>query len=251
MNTWRTRLAVPALGLMVMVGFAESAGQELLVADLSNHLVAITTGFTGTDVLVFGAKDGPGEIVVVVRGPSVDLAVRRKRRIAGIWVNAESAVFSGVPSFYAVASSQPIDTLLPATVQARQGIGIGNLTFEPAPGSERPDLAVFREALVRDKQAGGLFGIDVARVTFLGERLFRTTVHFPANVPTGSYLVEVLLIRDGEVAGAQTTPLVISKIGVGADVYEFAQTNSAAYGLLAILGALMAGWIAHLVFRRL
>jgi sugar phosphate permease len=34
-------------------------------------------------------------------------------------------------------------------------------------------------------------------------------------------------------------------------VYEFAHRQSAAYGLIAILGALLAGWIAHLVFRKL
>ena len=35
-----------------------------MVADLSKRLVAITTGFAGTDVLLFGAVRGKGEIVV-------------------------------------------------------------------------------------------------------------------------------------------------------------------------------------------
>ncbi len=85
---------------------------------------------------------------------------------------------------------------------------------------------------------------------FLGARLFRADFQFPANVPTGSYLVEVLLIRDGQIAGAQTTPLVVSKIGVGADIFEFAHRHSAAYGIIAIVIALLAGWAAHLVFRK-
>ena len=41
-----------------------------LVADLSSHLIAITTGFTGTEVLLFGAKEGPGQVVMIVRGPT-------------------------------------------------------------------------------------------------------------------------------------------------------------------------------------
>jgi uncharacterized protein (TIGR02186 family) len=87
-------------------------------------------------------------------------------------------------------------------------------------------------------------------VIFLGGQLFRADFHFPANVPTGSYLVQVLLLRGGKVASAQTTPLIVSKVGVGADVYQFAHHRAAAYGALSIVIALFAGWMAHLAFRR-
>ena len=52
-------------------------------------------------------------------------------------------------------------------------------------------------------------------------------------------------------ASAQTTPLVISKSGIGADIYQFAHVNSFFYGLASVIVALLAGWIAHLVFRRI
>jgi hypothetical protein len=45
------------------------AARAQLVADLSEHLIAITTGFVGTDVLLFGAIEETGDVVVVVRGP--------------------------------------------------------------------------------------------------------------------------------------------------------------------------------------
>ena len=46
-------------------------------------------------------------------------------------------------------------------------------------------------------------------------------------------------------------PLTISKIGVGADIYDFAHGPLAfLYGLLAVLLAGSAGWIAGAVFRR-
>ena len=41
-----------------------------LVADASRHLVAITTGFVGTKVLLFGATEGEGDVIIVVRGPA-------------------------------------------------------------------------------------------------------------------------------------------------------------------------------------
>ncbi|HWL68660.1 MAG TPA: TIGR02186 family protein, partial [Geminicoccus sp.] len=42
---------------------ARAAG---LVADLSHHLIAITTAFTGSDVLLFGALEETGGDVVVL-----------------------------------------------------------------------------------------------------------------------------------------------------------------------------------------
>jgi uncharacterized protein (TIGR02186 family) len=240
------------LGLILCLALLplRSASPQALIADLSEHLIAITTGFTGTDVLLFGTTEGEGDVVVVVRGPSTDTVVRRQARVAGIWVNAESIRFENVPSYYAVASSRPLEEIVPPGLAARQQIGVAQLRLVSPEATSDRKLAEFRAALIRNKQRIGLFARNVARVDFLGNRLFRTRLHFPANVPTGSYFVEVLLIRDGDVAQAQTTPLVVSKIGVGADVYDFAHRQSAAYGAVAILGALMAGWFAHLAFRR-
>jgi uncharacterized protein (TIGR02186 family) len=242
--------AIGLAALLLLLGTLLRA-QEPIIADLSNYRVDITTGFVGTDVLVFGAKEGPGDVVVVIRGPTADYAVRRKDRIAGIWINTELVSFQAVPTFYAIASSRPLDQITSSTVRLRQQIGIDALDLPSPDENDADDLAEFRSAFLRLKQSSGLFARNIGRVTFLGDRLFRTMVHFPANVPTGPYLVEVLLFRDGEIASAQTVPLTVSKIGIGADVYEFAHRQSAAYGLVAIAGALLAGWVAHLVFRKL
>lgn len=243
-------VAVACVLAWALAGCAARA-QEPLVADLTEYRVAITTGFVGTDVYVFGAKSGPGDVVVIVRGPTVPYAVRRKDRIAGIWLNARRIDFRGVPSFYAIASTRPLDELMSSTSQLREEIGLDSLNLMPEEGADPADIAEFRAAMLRIKQSAGLFGRDAAKVSVQSDPLFKTKVHFPANVPTGSYDIRVLLIRDGEIASAQTVPLQVSKSGVDALVYEVAYRQSAAYGLMAILGALLAGWIAHLVFRKL
>ena len=69
-------------------------------------------------------------------------------------------------------------------------------------------------------------------------------------MPTGTYQVQVYLIRDGAVVNAQTTPLIVSKIGLEAEIFDFAHNNSALYGVVAILLALVAGWLAHIAFRK-
>ena len=56
----RLLLALALTGLLAAPG--GSVRSEGIVADLSSHLVAISSGFTGTSVVLFGAIDGGGLI---------------------------------------------------------------------------------------------------------------------------------------------------------------------------------------------
>ncbi|WP_255448499.1 TIGR02186 family protein [Telmatospirillum sp. J64-1] len=240
-------LLLVGLGL-VMSGPAQT--QEPLVADLSRHLVPITTGFAGTEVLLFGAVDEPGDIVMVVRGPTHEPVVRRLARISGIWVTRSQIRVGNVPSFYRVASTAPLETVASPSVLQRHQIGLANLDFTIERTDSGAEPQEYHDALIRLKQKEGLFNAEVQPIDVLGNRLFRSTVYFPANVPVGTYSVEVYLLRDGQVVSAQTTPLIISKIGLGADVYDFAHQQSAAYGLIAILLAVASGWLAAVAFKK-
>jgi uncharacterized protein (TIGR02186 family) len=221
-----------------------------LIVDLSNHLVAITTGFAGTTVLLFGAVEGDGDVVVVVRGPAQTEMVRRKERMLGVWVNRSQAVISDAPSYYRLAVSRPLDQVAAVSVLDRHQIGLDHLAMRV----RRKDVSVtdddYRKALLRLKENAGLYAGTPGAVDFIGHRLFRTEIDFPANVPTGVYVVEVYLLKDGEVANAQTTPLIISKIGVGSQVFDFAMHRAALYGLFAVLLAALAGWLAAVAFRK-
>jgi uncharacterized protein (TIGR02186 family) len=243
------------MALMVAALPARAQAADPLVADLSKHLVAITTGFAGTDVLLFGAvEDLAGasgdDVVVVVRGPHRSETVRRKDRRIGIWINTGRAEIANAPSFYHVAATRPLAEIAPAAVLERHQIGLDHLDLVIQPEDSSVDPAEYRDALIRLKQKKGLYGDKVQDIGFLGQRLFRTDMHFPANVPVGTYLVEVYLLGNGEVVSAQTTPLVISKIGIGADVYDFAHQQAALYGIMAIILAATAGWLAAVAFKK-
>lgn len=244
--------AVLAVAAAVAVTVLVSGGAraQQLVADLSSHLIAITTGFTGTEVVLFGSTDGPADVAVVVTGPRTTATVRRKARVAGLWVNSDKVVFDQVPSYYVVATNRPLEQFISTPILERHQIGLPNVRMEPKEPPTAGTLPEYRAALIRTKQRAGLYGVAHGQVSFLGARLFRTNIFFPANVPTGLYNVEVFLIRDGDVLSAQTTPLVVSKVGFSAEVFEFARSQPFNYGLTAVLGALAAGWLAGTIFRR-
>jgi len=230
------------------------AAEQPLVADLSEHLVKITMGFEGAELLLFGAVEGKGDVVVLVHGPTETLTVRRKARTAGIWMNRDEMIFEEVPAFYQVMATSAPGDWLPDAVRERHQIGVGHLELPLARDAGREAepaaAAAFREALIRRKQELGHYGIGAGSVKMLSARLFRTDVAFPTNVPTGTYTVEVLLVRDGAVISAQSTPLYVSKIGVLAEIFGFAHDYAAFYGMLAILFAVLAGLGANAVFRK-
>lgn len=235
--------------LLLLAGMAGPGWGAAVVADLSTHIVAIGSGFTGDSVVLFGSTDGPGDIIAVVRGPDRDMTVWRKGKVAGIWVNAQSVTFDKVPSFYTVVASQAVDKLIDPATAALYKIGPANLKLEPIEPTAADRVQRFAKALIEQQQYAGLFAADIGKVTFLGERLFRASLNFPANVPTGTYLVQIFLVRDGDVVSGQTTPLVVSKVGLDAAVFDFAMREAAAYGAIAVLTAVVAGWLASLPFR--
>lgn len=245
------------LTALIFVGQRAEAAPLEIVADLSSHRVSITTGFTGTDLLLFGALDGRakqnGDVVVVITGPPKNAIVRLKERVAGIWVNTQSIEFKNAPSFYWLSSSRPLPEIASPEVLARLQFGVDNLDIRPTAeyrATSAEEQKAFREGLVRMRVKDGHYRDKTDGLSIVSRSLFRTRVMFPANVPTGVYNASVYLIRDGQAVHAQTTPLVVSKAGVGAEVYLFAHRQSAIYGIISIFIAVFAGWLAAAVFRK-
>jgi uncharacterized protein (TIGR02186 family) len=242
-------LGTVALTLLVAAHGAP-AQENPLITDLSSHLISITSSFTGTDLLLFGAVEEHGDVIVVVRGPQQPLVVRRKDRVLGIWMNREAVGFANVPGYYAVAANRPIEDIASPNLLARLQIGTENLRFAATTPIDDTDLVPYRDAVMRNKVRDGLYQDNAGRVVFLGPKLFRVRVGFPAKVPVGTYQAEVYLVRDDQVISAQATPLFINKFGVEREIYDFAHEQPLAYGVAAVALALTAGWLAAVFLRR-
>ena len=101
---------------------------EELISGVSQDLIQITSNYTGSDIVVFGDVEGQQQpagrdIIVVVRGPDATLTVRRRDRVAGIWINHDAADLSGMPSYYFLASTRPLSAIAPAAVSEIHSAG--------------------------------------------------------------------------------------------------------------------------------
>ena len=247
----RRRLLLAAFAALFFAGPA--GAEDDLVSGLSQDVVEISSTYTGTDLTVFGAIERPGEaakgdIVVVVRGPDAAMTVRRKDRFAGIWINNARARLIGLPSYYFLASTRPLEQIAPGDTLRRYDLGLDNLRPETAlsDGAIMP----YVRALVRAETKKGLYSQDSAGVEMLSPTLFRVRVPVPAAVPRGSYVVQVYLFRDGTVVSAQSTPLYVDQTGFERRIYDIAHEWPLSYGFLTVLMAVLLGWISSLFFRR-
>lgn len=239
----RTVLVFAAL---LFISFPALAQVKNLTVDLAENHVDITTGFTGARLVLFGERKEDGDIAVVIRGPERTMVVRRKENVIGTWINRRSMKFRNVPLYYDFAVSRPEAALAKPEELKEHGIGLNALYFDPDTEREDPEfLQNFREALVRNKQARGLFPLKGKEVTFLSSDLFRASFYLPSNVPTGNYQVYTFLIKDGQIMERRATELRVAQVGFGARVFEFAQTRSLSYGLLCVFIAVAAGWMVN------
>ncbi len=226
-----------------------------LVADISSHDVTIHTSFNGADLILFGARNDPGDIVIVVRGPERRATVRKKEKINGIWINATKEKFTDIPTFYAVASSRPLEEIRHSIYFDKLGVSESNILEDPLFPERRYENPQrhqeFSRALLRYFRAQGLYNNQTATVDFIGETLFKTRFHMPDNTPRGHYTAEVFLFSDGQLAGMHSTPLRVYKSGFDAFVYETAHKYPYIYGILAILLAVGFGWGASKLFQRI
>lgn len=245
--------------ILLVMPLLLAAANPRLVPDVSQRKIEIIYSFTGAELLLFGAILYPGgkapsdeaQIAVVVKGPSEPVLVREKRKIAGLWVNADSADFRSVPSFYALASSKPIQRIVDPRTAVIYELGIDNLQLSPASGGERDEDRRFEEGLIDLKRRGGYYSETDSGVEISEGVLYRARIGIPARVPVGRYTAETFLIENGRVIAAATRDIEIHKSGMEAFVTRAAERHSFVYGLTAVLISLALGWAASAAFRRM
>lgn len=228
-----------------------------IVAALSQNRVSITADFSGSQIFVFGAIKGAApdgaklEVVLAIAGPSAPVKVRKKERVAGIWVNRDEVLVDEAPSFYAVASTGPLDEVLSYTDDLRHRIGINHLVrLIGAPAQiEAPEA--FREAVIRLRRAEGLYVELPGIIRTVEDTLFAVDIQLPANLVEGDYTARVFLLRDRQVADVFETDIAVRKVGLERWIFALSRERPAVYGLLSIVVALLAGWGASEAFRLL
>ena len=235
------------------------AGDSQLVADLSENSISIESDFHGTELLLFGAINGEqgDDIIIVVRGPDVRIAQRRKSKVAGIWINVETNIWSKTPSFYQILATRDLARIADKATLQTLGVGATNLALQIVPekdpletGLPKPTVNGMVGELVANMSELGLWGARTDTIALKEGALFRSIIDLPSNVLSGQYDVRIIHVRDGIPLSEDNASITINKGGLSATIYNMAHQYSFFYGLFAVIFAIAAGWLAAAVFRK-
>ncbi len=236
---------------------------ESVQADVSTRNVGVTSSFTGTEIVVFGAIDnsrqpspesGLYDIVIIIEGAPSRMTARKKSRIGGIWLNTDAASFESVPSYYAIASTRPLEEIAPAAVLIGYEIGLNQVRMTPLGSTTRrlaaDEVQQFRNSVIRLKQKEGLYVQDEYAVAFIGRSLFRATIALPANVTVGPFETRVFLFRDEKLLSQYQVRLNLEREGFERLLHDFAFNQPFFYGLATVLLAIGSGLLASALLSK-
>jgi uncharacterized protein (TIGR02186 family) len=247
------RLLVLLLAMLTLPGMARAqTADPILVTEISQHEVLVRQGFTGAQLLLFGAILEPDgrragsdyDIVVILRGPSEAIRVREKSRFLGMWINADSSSFRSVPSFFALASSAPVSQIVDERTAAIYEFGLDQLQLSPTGQIDQEQYDRFTQGLVDLRRRSGLFQQNEAGVGITEDVLYQARIALPSNVVVGRYVAETFAVRDGRVIASSSTVVQVRKGGFDRVVAEQSQQNAFLYGLLAVALSVFMGWAA-------
>jgi uncharacterized protein (TIGR02186 family) len=251
-------LAKRLSGVAVALLLVAATPAPILVPDVSQRSVEIRYSFTGAELLLFGAivypngqaPERPADIVVVLKGPAQSIVMREKQKVAGIWVNADSARFRSAPSFYAMASSRPIGRIVDQRTAAIYELGLDKLQLSPSSLNESAELQRFENGLVDLRRRTGLYVERPGTVEITDGVLYRARLPLSARVIVGNYTAETFLIQNGRVVAAAVRDIRVEKSGFERFIALAANQWPVLYGFAAILLAVGMGWIAGAIGRR-
>jgi uncharacterized protein (TIGR02186 family) len=243
------------LALMLCLAALPLRAEEVVLG-LSKDRVAITATFEGSDILIFGAvkrevpiPEVPLDVVITVAGPSLPVTVRRKERVFGIWINTDMVDLDAAPTFYAVATSGPLDQVLTETEDLRHRVSIPRAIRSVGAASMAEDVESFTEALIRVRERKDAYQLLENRVALDEQTLFRTAISLPANLTEGAYRTRIFLTREGRVVSQFETVIDVRKVGLERWLYTLSRQQPLAYGLMSLAIAIAAGWGASAAFR--
>ncbi len=236
-----------------------SARAEEVVADMSSRTVEITANFDGSDILIYGAIKGakedaglaPLDVVIAISGPAGPVTVRKKEKRLGIWVNRESVKVNRAPSFYAVASTGKLEETLSHIEDVRFQVSLERAIYSVGAPEEIEHPEDFTEALIRIQKKKNLYQQLDNSVSLLDQSLFSTTIDLPANLVEGAYVTRIYLTREGEVVSKLATFIDVRKVGLERWIFDLAHDQPLIYGILSLVIAISAGWLASAFFRYL
>lgn len=243
--------------LAIPLGARFSLATPRLAVKVEPNEILIGASYNGATIAVSGTMPDNAEAFVRVIGRSENIVLKKKGRALGLlWMNMGEVILQGVPTVFLLSPSRALAKSMKTRnrLQGPSQLGFDSLKsrIQISPPSEDKDK-LFDEFL-KLKKSASLYGIQENAVSYkktgASTKAFTATIALPADLPQGSYKVEVFALQGGDSIAAKATGSFKSReVGLPAFMASFAFNHATLYGILAVLIAVFAGLLTGVVFR--
>jgi uncharacterized protein (TIGR02186 family) len=220
-----------------------------LISGISTNEINVDTEFKGAQILLFGAKNDAGNVVITVRGPRKNFIISKKENLLGVWFNGERINFKNSYGFYSLFSTYDDGEMIQQDLNEYE-LGKNNIQFEIQNNLSPSKINEFRFQLIDLLEQKKFYSASTKPIEFLDETLFKLIIDFPKNILLGTYVIEIYLINNGSVLSFQSIPVYVNQVGVSAKISNFALEQSVLYGLIAVFLAILVGFTTNYLFAR-
>jgi uncharacterized protein (TIGR02186 family) len=229
-----------------------SAPTENLSLKTTPSSLEIRESFQGAPLTVSANIPKGATAVVEISGEAHENVLLRKGRRGGLWMSVGQVKVTGAPSLYLLMSSTPG---LSIASGAKPLFGYEALKQRMKFSGSMPKggESMLFEHFIKLKESEGLYGVfpdslKIGQAT--GDPTpFQGTVMIPNNIAPGTYTISLTVLNAGKPIDRQAVKFPVEMKGLPALLASLAHTKAFLYGLLAVIIAIVTGFVMGFLFK--
>lgn len=233
--------------LILIFQLFNSLYAEKFIADLSSNKIEIDSNFNGSKLLIFGTLSSENDLMVIVSSEKNDFILKKKIKKLGLWLGSEKKELKNMPTFYHLFSTKRITNLSKILNLSLLEIGIDN--FRNSDDSSKNKE--FFQQLIKIQQMRKLYMESYEAFEIKDSILFKANLKFPATVPLGNYIVQIILYNDYQLLSVQNIPITVDDKGFNQWLIYVATERKLLYLSLFILVTILAALINNFILKRI
>lgn len=202
--------------------------------------------YAGEWMRISGTVAPGSKAIVVLRGPDTEEVFNKKGRAGPIWINVGKVHISGVPSLFLCYSPEPVDKLVDRDEIDRNQLDETTIKRQMIVSPKEMDQEIIRANYLALKIEERVYRniSDGLKMGAPGDNgvPYSVDFHWPRKAPPAHYEVRVYECRGGFIVGKVSAPLDVVKIGFPAAMAYLSREHASAYGVAAVLIAVLIGF---------
>ena len=249
-----TLIFFPILIALVLVLSFQTANAQLTATANHDH-ISVDFFYHGSTMSVRGVSDPGTDLIIKMTSEDGTQTLRKKGKVGGfLWMNVGELHVENVPKVYFLYSTAKMEDILTRSEMDKYVLGYPALQkYVKMNTSDQAEKDRWFNEFVKFKEASNLYTTSTGKISLMekdGEQDYYILTEWPYQAPPGNYTVTVYAAKDGKVLETATSHVLVEQVGLVKSFASMARNNAAAYGIIAILAALTAGFGVGLVFRK-